>query len=832
MESILIDVLGLTSLLTLAVLMLPVARRLNFPYTIFLALIGIGLGLIVRAGDRIATDGAAGEILTALSGANVTSEIIFFVFLPALVFESSLAIDVRRLLEDVGPILFLAIIGLLISTFVVGGAVHWISGEALVVCLLLGAIVSATDPVAVVAIFKELGAPKRLAILVEGESLFNDATAIVMFNILAAMIIGAAAVDIGGGALAFAKVFVGGIIVGYGMARLFCAIFARLHNSAMVEITLTVTLAYFSFVIAEHFLHLSGVMAVVTAALVLGGRGRTAISESTWHNLTETWELIGFWANSLIFLLVGMAVPSILADAAASDFIVLGVLTLAAFVARGALIAGFVPMLSRAGLAAQVSRKFQAVMIWGGLRGAVSLALALAVVENPAFDPETRRFIMLMVTGFVLFTLFVQAPTIPWLMRLFGLDKLAPVDLAVRNRAMRRALKTVGTRIGEIAEDQKTDRKATAQLLQHYAARRQQLDNETRALTTLSKEAWIKVGLGALLGQERHIYLQRYSDGVLSSELARHMVRVVDDLKDAVKEDGLEGYRTTCQMHLQFDRQFRLALLAQRRLDWTRLLSKQLADRFETLRVMHTALIELRKGTGTIAEFVGEETAQTLSAVVGERLAAVDSALDALKAQYPDYATALEERYLEQTALRLEEASYNELYHHAVIGPEVFHNLTDSLRYRARELSQRPPLDLGLHPEQLVANVPIFASQPPERISQIAAMLKPYFAVPGELLVRKGAEGRSMYFVSSGCLEVGLPQGTIQLANGDFFGELSLLHSAPRTADVKAQGFCDLLTLDARDFDRLLDDTPGMREEIERIAAQRSRENAAAGNPL
>ena len=86
-------------------------------------------------------------------------------------------------------------------------------------------------------------------------------------------------------------------------------------------------------------------------------------------------------------------------------------------------------------------------MIWGGLRGAVSLALALAVVENPAFDPDTRRFIMLMVTGFVLFTLFVQAPTIPWLMRLFGLDKLAPVDLAVRNRAMRRALKTVSTRI-------------------------------------------------------------------------------------------------------------------------------------------------------------------------------------------------------------------------------------------------------------------------------------------------------------------------------------------------------------------------------------------------
>ena len=178
------------------------------------------------------------------------SDVIIFVFIPALVFESALQIDVRRLMEEMPSILFLAIIGLLVSTAAIGYAISWASGWNIVVCLLLGAIVSATDPVAVVAIFKELGAPKRLGMLIEGESLFNDATAIVLFTILVAMVAGGAEVDLAGGAMDFVRVFLGGVIVGYIVARLFCLVIARLRRMPLVEITLTINLAFLSFTIA------------------------------------------------------------------------------------------------------------------------------------------------------------------------------------------------------------------------------------------------------------------------------------------------------------------------------------------------------------------------------------------------------------------------------------------------------------------------------------------------------------------------------------------------------------------------------------------------------
>ena len=188
-EGVWMTILGLFGLLTIAVLILPLAKRIKFPYTVILAAVGILLGLLIDASE--ATLGHLPDLFLSFDRFELTSEVIIFVFLPALVFESSLSIDVRKLLADIRPILFLAVVGLLISAFMVAGAVYYVSGMGFVVCLLLGAILSATDPVAVVAIFKDLGAPKRLAILVEGESLFNDATAIVLFNILAALPIAA-----------------------------------------------------------------------------------------------------------------------------------------------------------------------------------------------------------------------------------------------------------------------------------------------------------------------------------------------------------------------------------------------------------------------------------------------------------------------------------------------------------------------------------------------------------------------------------------------------------------------------------------------------------------
>ncbi|MFT5510759.1 MAG: CPA1 family monovalent cation:H+ antiporter, partial [Hyphomicrobiaceae bacterium] len=640
MEHIYLPILGLMVLLAVAVLMLPVANRLNLPHTVALAVVGGVIGGLAMLLEETHGLGIVGDFSEAVRGFAVTSDMIMFVFVPALVFESALQIDVRRLTEELPSILFLAIVGLLFSTAVIGFTISWASGIGIVTCLLLGAILSATDPVAVVAIFKDLGAPKRLGILIEGESLLNDATAIVLFTILAAMITGGGEAELVSGIVDFVRVFLGGAIVGYIIARLFCLVFARLRRMPLVEITLTINMAFLSFLIAEHYLHVSGVMSVVAAALVLGSYGRTAISPQTWHSLSETWEQIGFWFNSLIFVLVGITVPSILLGIGWDDLWLIGVLIVTAFAARAVIIYGMLPLMERIGLAENVNFAFKTVMFWGGLRGAVSLALALVVMENTAFDADTRDFIGITVTCFVLFTLFVNATTIGLVMRFFGLDQLSPTDMAVRDRALSLSLAKISERVRSAAElELGSESDDAKEIVADYDQRLSQVQSNPELMQDINEDEWISIGLTMLSNQERLLYLQRFTDGYVSPELTRLLLASADDTLDGVKQNGVEGYRAVTKRFAEFSFPLRLALNLQRRVGWSRPLANQLADRFEMLMVTRTVFEELlEKRLPTIAPLVSRETNESLRTLLSDRLETIEQALDVLKLQYPDYA--------------------------------------------------------------------------------------------------------------------------------------------------------------------------------------------------
>ena len=606
-DGVWMTILGIVGLMTIAGLVLPVTRRLGFPYTVFLASLGILLGLIAggvddggaHADPAAATDTAfgvgaiIGDLFHALDTFTLSSDVILFLFLPALVFESSLSIDLRKLLADIGPILFLAVVGLLVSAFLTAGAISTVAAMPFVVCLLVGAILSATDPVAVVAIFKDLGAPKRLAVLVEGESLFNDATAIVLFHIVLAMIIGQSNADLGSGALEFAIVFFGGIAVGLAMTALFSMALARAGGIALVEVTLTISLAYLSFLVAEHYLHVSGVMAVVTSALMLGSYGRTSMTATGWHLLAETWETIGFWANSLIFLLVGILVPQIVSRMTWGLVGVIVVTVLAAFAARAVLTHGLLPLMIRWRVSAPVSLGFRTVMWWGGLRGAVSLALALAVAEDAAIPEDIRTFVVTVVCGFVLFTLFVNATTVGAVMRMFGLDQLDPTDQAIRDRAIRHELGQIAGDLPAFAEAQNIPEDVAASVADGYAGR---ASVAGAGDAPLPDEAWVRIGLAAQLGQERRAYLQHYAAGHISSPIARELVRQTEDLIDQMKTGGRATYDAGIARALGFDWRIRWAREVHRRLGIARPLAALLARRLERLRTRHAVAREMLYG--------------------------------------------------------------------------------------------------------------------------------------------------------------------------------------------------------------------------------------------
>ncbi len=801
--------------------MLPAARRLKIPYTVLLVIVGFALGGI----DLVLSHqpvGMFGDFLGSLKELGVTSDMVLFVFLPALVFESALTIDVHRLIDDLAPILFLAIIGLLISTFVVGISLWGVSQQTLLVCMLLGAIISATDPVAVVAIFKELQAPKRLVILVEGESLFNDATAIVMFTLLSAMIFQEQKVGFLSGTLAFVKVFFGGMAVGYlcGIGTVY--VLKWLKKLPLVKTTLTFSLAYLSFILAEHYLHVSGVMATVTAGLVLSSLGQSSMPPTTWVMLVETWEHVGFWANSIIFILVGITVPEIISQTDLHLLGVLAVLILCAVAVRAAIIYGVLPLISFRNWAVPVSTAFKTVMFWGGLRGAVSLALALAVMENPRFDPEIRFFIGSLVAGFVLFTLFVNATTIGPLIRFFGLHRLSPANRAIRNRAMEVSHYDISNCIESAAKELLFKPDMANEVVLKYRESAAELERVRKQSRGFSDDDNTVVGLTDLVHQERETILKYYEEGFVDSSIAGILQKRVDDLFDGVRTGNTKGYETAWRKGLAFNRYDHFAAKLHRWFGYSNLLSQRLADRFEALISQRRIVSDIiLRSLPEVGVFLGKEMVDLLNQLLQTRLAAISEALILLRLQYPEYAALLEKRYLSRIALRLESAEFNNLLENSLISKNVFQDLENELEEKARQIEKRPRLDLGLIPEKLVARVPFFSDLSIDRIQGIVGLLKTRLVFPGEKIISKGDRGDAMYFISSGCVEVGLKPEPAHLGSGDFFGEIALLKDLPRTADVTAKGLCDLLILYARDFKPLLDSHQDLREIIERVAKER-----------
>ena len=294
-------------LLLVHALVQPVAARLRVPSTVLLAAIGVALGVLALFGDTSAAKGSEVGPLTQLAymvvSFDITSQSILNIFLPILLFQTGLTIDVRRMLDDFAPVLVMAVVAVVVCTLTVGVAMWGVSEEALVVCLLLGAMIATTDPVAVVGIFREVGAPRRLSILIEGESVFNDAAAIALFVVFLGALISGHELSWSEAVWLFLKGFLGGALLGLAAARLAVMVMERLRNQPLAETSITLALAYLVFIVGEHVLAVSGVVAVVTSALVIASTGRARITPGGWAQLEGVWNQLGFWAASLIYFL-------------------------------------------------------------------------------------------------------------------------------------------------------------------------------------------------------------------------------------------------------------------------------------------------------------------------------------------------------------------------------------------------------------------------------------------------------------------------------------------------------------------------------------------------
>ena len=368
------------------------SRRVGFPYTVALVLFGLGVAAFVPE-----------------TGFQITPELVLLVLLPGLVFEAAFQTDFDSLRRTGGGIALLAIPGVLISAAVVAAVLHLATGLPLDLAFVVGAMVSATDPVAVISTFKRLGTPKSLSTLVEGESLFNDGTAIVVFAIALRAVQGE--VGIADAVGTFVATLVVSIAIGGIAGFLASRVVARVDDH-LIETTISLLVAYGTYVIADA-LHESGVIATVVAGITLGSYGRRiGMSERTQEALDTVWEFIAFLLTAVVFLLVGLAITlDNLVDAAIPIAWGIG----AVLVGRALVIYGLIgggARLAR-GPGRVLERGWLHVMFWSGLRGAVAVALALSL---PADFPQ-RTLLQGITFGIVLFTLIAQGGTIEWVVR-------------------------------------------------------------------------------------------------------------------------------------------------------------------------------------------------------------------------------------------------------------------------------------------------------------------------------------------------------------------------------------------------------------------------------
>lgn len=401
-----------------------VLKKTSFPYTVGLFVLGIGLGLF----DRFGLLQDAGILKSAVDFAgNMDPDLILYIFLPLLIFDGAYELDLHVFRKSLLNSTLLAGPGMVISMFLIGalimGLAYFVpecSGWNWSYALMFGALISATDPVAVVALLKELGTSKRFSTLVDAESMLNDGTGIVLFMIFFGVYSATGATEMSP-VLNFLLVVFGGVLLGWIIARFTIWFLAKVGGDESVQNSVIIVSSYITFILAQSFLDVSGVIALVAFGLTITYVGRPRLKPEVNKFMGQFWELMAYMANTLIFIIVGVVI-ALKVDMTWSSFLLLIGVYIGVNIARMLMIVILYPFMKKTGYGLTMRESF--ILGWGGLRGALGLTLALMVSYTLAIPEDIRRQILLFTGGIVTLTLGVNATTMRWVLLKLGLTKV------------------------------------------------------------------------------------------------------------------------------------------------------------------------------------------------------------------------------------------------------------------------------------------------------------------------------------------------------------------------------------------------------------------------
>jgi CPA1 family monovalent cation:H+ antiporter len=507
-------------LLFIAVIVAVLTKYVRLPYTIALVLVGLALGVF------------GGFVPLELS-----RELIFLIFLPPLLFEGCLNMDLSLLARNWRRVLLLALPGTIVSTLILGFGIYylfgWLGAELpIALALLLGVMLSPTDPISVLAIFKEHGVSDELSILVEGESVFNDGIGVVLFLIAVEVATGHP-VSVSSGVAEFLREVAGGALIGFGFGYLTHRTLGRLDDH-LVEVVISLVLAYGVYLVADRF-HMSGVIAVVVAGLIIGNYGRVfSMSPTTRIALAHFWDATAFIANSLLFLLIGLELEL---DRLLSFGMAIGVTFLLMIIVRSLIVHGSFSIDRLLG-GHRLPRGWTTVVNWGGVRGSIPIALALGLPTAGLLTGEVRSQLIAVVFGAVLLSLVVQGTTMKTVLSRLGLIGLRAEEREYEEalgriwstRAESAALETLH-RDGEVPHDAY---EMIKRRLEETWAEASKFARRTARENTLIRERQLARSSERMLRAGRTAIEDAFRRGLLSENVA-------DDLKEEMDALLIQG---------------------------------------------------------------------------------------------------------------------------------------------------------------------------------------------------------------------------------------------------------------------------------------------------
>jgi len=766
-------------------------RKSPIPYTVLLVIIGFLLGLLDKTGTLHHLEFLKESIAWA---GNIDPHLILFVFLPTLIFEAAFAMDFHTFKKTATNSMILAIPGILVAFFLTAAGIlaiinleigldTWTWGIA----MLFGAVISATDPVAVVALLKELGASKKLSTLIEGESLLNDGTGIVLFIIVFTGLTGLAA---GSPLGSFFKVAIGGVLIGLVIAAFTIAWVRRVFNDALVEITLMIVAAYLTFFIAEEFFHVSGILGLVALGLTMTSVGKTRITPEVQHFLHEFWEFAAFLANTLIFIIVGVVIAE-RSIFSANDFIILFIIYIIINIVRAIMLLMFYPLMKKAGYG--LNKEETVILWWGALRGAVGLAMALIVAGEESIDETVRNQFLFYVAGIVMLTLIINATTIKWVINKLGLTEIPPAKALMMANTYKHIVNDSNIELDVLKSSRflgNADWSAVKNFLPNpeIPEIKQEYLSQLKPLTELRRR---------ILEREKSSYWNQFKEGLLSPTAVR---KLSDELNYILDKGGeiplnerhylLKIVKTPSTVKYLS----KIPLLQNYSKKW---LFNDLVLSYDVLKGFIQAQEDVKKLAASIdydinQDNITDEQENQIKSILTEeiqlnRLMALNLLKD-LHHAYPEIGKAIETRQATRALLNYEKENILKFKKDGKLENDEAEKLFVDIEHRIKKLVFSPVSAQLATPEEVLREVSWLQNIDENIIQHVLSIAEVKEHNRDEVLIHQGESGeKGMLLIIHGSVKVKIEEKLIDiLGTGSVIGEMSVLAGIPRTANVVA----------------------------------------------